>query len=419
MKLLTQTNRRYLYISLIALALNTIALLWGVSRLFDHFVDERLVQLQAEVLNYVNIHDSLPVFFQSTSAKLLAQPSAAIQGSSFRDTILFNDIEEEKEPFRRLRFGLQLSGQNYQIDILQSVVETEDIVGLVLLLNLVLILATVFGLFWAQKKLSARLWQPFYATLESLRSFHLTQAGPLLLAKTTTDEFVELNSSLERLTERVRHDYRSLKRFTEDASHEIQTPLAVIRIKLDTLLQSVGLNEGQLTHLHSAQRAAARLSRLQQNLLLLVKIENNQFQVQESISLKQLIANKLELLEDFIVSKNIHISNEGEDFSILLPPFLAETLIGNLISNAVKHNLMEGSIQIQLDKSSLNICNSSTQPEVPPIEFLARFRRGDSQSEGLGLGLAIVKEICDQQGWTLEVRFENGYWISIVHFQSS
>jgi signal transduction histidine kinase len=102
----------------------------------------------------------------------------------------------------------------------------------------------------------------------------------------------------------------------------------------------------------------------------------------------------------------------------LLPPFLAETLIGNLISNAVKHNLKGGSIQIQLDKSSLNICNSSTQPEVPPIEFLARFRRGDSQSEGLGLGLAIVKEICDQQGWTLEVKFENGNWTSIVHFHS-
>jgi len=417
MKLLTRTNRRYLLISMLALAVNTVALLLGVRSLFDHFVDERLTQLEAEVKQYVKKNDALPVFFQSTSAKLLSQHSAGLIARTFKDTILFNEIEQEKEPFRCLRFAQKINGQYFQVDILQSAVETEDIVGLVLLLNLALLVATVLVLFWAQKKLSERLWQPFYNTLERLRSFQLTQATPLLLVQSDIDEFAELNAAIGRLTEKARQDYRSLKRFTENASHEIQTPLAVIRAKLEILIQSEGLNGAQLADLHSTELAATRLSRLQQNLLLLVKIENEQFEAQEMIPLHQLISSKLELLKDFIEAKKLLVNTECSQVQLQLNPFLAETLISNLIGNAVKHNLPKaGWIRVELNESTLSISNSAKSPEAPAIEFVERFRRSNSQSEGLGLGLAIVAEICELYQWQLSVHFENNTWNTQIAF---
>lgn len=418
MKLLAQTNRRYLLISLIALVVSSGALFLGVRSLFNHFADERLTQLEEEIEVFVKVHDTLPVFFQSTSARLAAQQSEIPQHLGFGDTLLFNAIEQEEEPYRRLRFGLTMQGIPYQVDVMQSAVETEDIAEMVLLLNLALIVATFTALFWAQKRMSEQLWQPFNDTLERLRSFRLAQSEPLTLTETKTDEFAELNTALEHLTEKSRQDYHLLKRFTENASHEIQTPLAVIRVKLETLIQTEGLSNVQLGHLHSTQRAAARLSRLQQNLLLLVKIENEQFQAQEQVDFKRLLENKLELLEDFISAKNLRVSTNMQPIHVKANRFLAETLVGNLISNGVKHNLPEaGWLQVQLNDKQLVVTNSGLDPDCPAAELVERFRRSDHLSDGLGLGLAIVQEICEQYGWVLELGFEKGTWTTIVYFQ--
>jgi two-component system sensor histidine kinase QseC len=173
-----------------------------------------------------------------------------------------------------------------------------------------------------------------------------------------------------------------------------------------------------LTHLHSAQRAAARLSRLQQNLLLLVKIENDQFQQRELVDIKRLVESRLELLEDFIVTKKLHISTECLPLQRQLNLFLAETLVGNLLGNAVKHNLPEdGWIIVQLTEKALIISNSGFIPEVPAQKLTERFQRSSSQAEGLGLGLAIAKEICEVYDWTLQITFEQGTWKTSVQFR--
>jgi len=417
MKLLAQTNRHYLLISLLALAVSSVALFLGVRALFEEFADERLEQLQQEITAYAQTHDTLPVYFQSTGARLTVRPAAVYLFQAFADTVLLNEIEQEQEPYRRLRFGLQLQGRLYQVDLLQSALETEDIAETVLLLHLALMAAMFAALFWAQKGLSERLWAPFYHTLDRLRTFRLAQQEPLAFAATETDEFAELNATLERLTEKTRQDYDALKRFTENASHEIQTPLAVIHAKLDTLFQSDNLSDVQLAHLHSTQQAAARLSRLQQNLLLLVKIGNDQFQVQEPLDWKQLVESKLALLEDFIVAKNLHIRTQLQSVPILFNRFLAEMLVSNLVGNAVKHNLPDGGwLSVQLNEKQLVVTNSAATPIGPPAALVERFRRSDPQSDGLGLGLAIVREICEQAGWMLEVGFEEGAWKASVQF---
>ena len=402
---------------MVAMLVSTVVLLFGVRALFDELTDERLSQSKAEIEAYVQFNDSLPVFFQSASAKFIVQRVAVLAADSFSDTMMFNEFEQEEEPYRRLSFVLPLHNQLYKVDLLQSAVETEDIAEMVFLLQIGLMLAMFFILYWVQKRLSERLWRPFYDTLESLRNFRVSQPAPLSLSDTLIDEFAELNATLERITDKIRQDYHSLKRFTENASHEIQTPLAVIQAKLETLLQSDDLSNEQLALLYSSQRAAARLSRLQQNLLLLVKIENEQFQLLKKVDIKGLVESKLALLEDFIAAKNLHVQIEGNTPKRQLDPFLAETLVGNLLGNAVKHNLPDGGwLKVQLQEKQLIVSNSATMPASPAGELIARFRRSDTQVEGLGLGLSIAKEICEQYRWTLEVSFDKGTWETIVHF---
>ena len=417
MKLLAQTNRHYLRISLAALVISSLILFWGVRSLFDHVADERLLELKQEILIYVGQHDTLPNFFQSTGSKVIVQRSMTLDALHYGDTLLVNPLEHEEEPYRLLHFGLQIHGVPYQVDLLQSVIETEDIAETVLLLNLALLAALFIVLFWAQKHMSKRLWQPFYATIEQLRLFRLAQMEPLKFMPTGTDEFSELNTTLQRLTEKTRQDYQSLKRFTENASHEIQTPLAIVQAKLETLLRAEGLSDGQLAHLYGAQRAINRLSRLQQNLLLLVKIENDQFQMQTELDVKQLIASKLDMLEDFVEAKDLRVQTQLSPVQIQANSFLTEMVVSNLLGNAVKHNLPEkGWVTIALQEKQLTVKNSGPVPDGPVTELSERFRRSSSQAEGLGLGLAIVKEICDQYGWSLSIEFVRGEWIITVDF---
>jgi len=417
MKLLAQTNRHYLRISLVALLISSALLFWAVRRLFDEVADERLLELRQEILNYVAQYDTLPSFFQSTGSKVIVQPASHLAALQFGDTTLVNPLEQEEEPYRVLHFGLQAQGGIYRIDLLQSAVETEDIAETVLLLNLVLLVALFLVLFLAQKRMSLRLWQPFHATIEQLRGFRLAQSEPLTFPGTNTDEFAELHAALVRLTEKTRQDYQSLKRFSENASHEIQTPLAIVQAKLETLLQTPGLNDEQLTHLSGAQRAINRLSRLQQNLLLLVKIENDQFQTTTKLEVQQLVENKLAMLEDFIEVKGLRVETNFAPVEIQANPFLAEMVISNLLGNAVKHNLPEkGWLSVHLQQQQLIIKNAGSPPGGPVEELFERFRRSGSPTEGLGLGLAIAREICDQYGWLLTIEFSSGTWTSTIFF---
>ncbi|MEZ4927469.1 MAG: HAMP domain-containing sensor histidine kinase [Saprospiraceae bacterium] len=417
MKLIAQTNRYYLLMSMAALVIISTVLLLGIRHLFNRYSDERLDQMKTEIEIYVKNHGALPVFFESTNSKVYTNRTDISIIPTYSDTLIFNEIEQEDEPFRRLRFGLVAGSESLQVDVLLSSVETEDIALMVLLLNLSILIAILAMFFWTQRKLSVRLWEPFNNTLEQLRHFNLSQKDPLVLGKTNTDEFSELNKVIQRLTEKNRQDFNSLKRFTENASHEIQTPLSVIRIKLETLLQSDGLGKEQLTDLNSASSAAARLSRLQQSLLLLVKIENDQFPAKETIDLKSMVETKLDLLEDFISAKNILVQAELSSVQLIANPFLIDTLIGNLIGNAIKHNLPKGGVlSVQLSEQKLMVANSGNPPSLPVTELIERFRRNSQQTDGLGLGLAIVKEICDQYDWKLEVGFDKNVWTSTIHF---
>ena len=241
-----------------------------------------------------------------------------------------------------------------------------------------------------------------------MRGFRLTDHAPLHLSPAPVEEFRELNATLETFAGQVQQDYRAVKQFTENASHELQTPLAVIESKVEMLLQDETLSETQAQQINIIGQSTRRMARLNQSLLLLSKIENNQFSARKPVALKPLLEKKLAWLEDFIAEKRLAVEASLIEKTLQINPFLAETLVTNLLTNAVRHNIEGGFVRVSLGEKRLVVENPAAPPEGPVANLTARFARGNSRSDGAGLGPAMVSEICEQQGFALEMKFEQG-----------
>jgi len=196
------------------------------------------------------------------------------------------------------------------------------------------------------------------------------------------------------MSKKLQQDYRSLKEFNENASHEIQTPLAIIKSKLELLIQNEALDEDQMRIINSVYEATNRMSRLNQGLLLISKIDNNQFPRAEKINFQQLIEKNLEHFEELISLKKIRVTvSFSKKVEHEMNKTLAEILVSNLLSNAIRHNLEEGEISVTMDAENLTISNTGHPLTLSPGELFERFRKSDRNSESAGLGLAIVKRI--------------------------
>jgi signal transduction histidine kinase len=212
-------------------------------------------------------------------------------------------------------------------------------------------------------------------------------------------------------------DYQSLKRFTEDASHEIQTPLAVIQSKLETLMQYPDLKKEEAELINSAYIYTLRISKLSQTLLLLTKIANDQFPEKKTINLSELLEEKINIFEDQILEKSLSLTREIESECFFESDFfLAESLLINLIGNAVKHSIAGGFINIKLDKIHLEISNRAKPSQVSSSKLFDRFYKSDKSSDSPGLGLAIVKEICRLNKWDIKYELEDDLHKVTVYF---
>ncbi|GAB4490311.1 MAG: HAMP domain-containing sensor histidine kinase [Saprospiraceae bacterium] len=389
---------------------------------FDHETDEKLSVMKTEIESYVRANDTLPTFFQTVFDRWYAEPMPyGSMGNTpvptFSDTTFFNKFENETEPFRQLRFPVTIRGQTWLMSVCASTVEHHDLV-----LILAVLLATVFALLllvmlWVNRVVSRQVWRPFFETLEKMRRFRLADHAPLKLPPSSVEEIQELNTTLENLAHQVRREYHTVKKFTENASHELQTPLAVVQSKVEILLQDDSLNEAQVQQINIIGQSTRRMTRLNQSLLLLTKIENHQFSERKTVNLKSLLEKKLAWLEDFIAEKRLELQTDLAEKSLEANPFLAETLVTNLLTNAVKHNIADGLLRVILNENNLLVENSAVPPEGSVSDLTARFARGNPRSEGVGLGLAMVVEICEQQGFGLEMEFKDTVWRVRVLFE--
>ena len=222
------------------------------------------------------------------------------------------------------------------------------------------------------------------------------------------------------MIEKIYHDYSRLKEFSENASHEIQTPLSVIRSKLELLIQSENLNEEQVNFIQRINEAVSKLSRLNSALLTLTKIENRQFDDAVEIQVGTLIRKKLDELGEWIKQKNLEIImiDANEAATLKINPYLADLLFDNLIMNAIKHNIENGMINITLKNQRLSISNTGAPLHTDPEKLFTRFAKNDPASDSLGLGLAMVQQICASYHFDLHFTSEKSFHTIIISFKS-
>jgi signal transduction histidine kinase len=245
-----------------------------------------------------------------------------------------------------------------------------------------------------------------------IQSFDLKQQEPIRLPPTRTSEFMELNQFLGRMTEKAREDYQSLKEFTENASHELQTPTAVIRGKLDLLMES-DIRDEQAILIAEMQNALERLSRIHSSLTLLTKLENKEYEAKEPVCISNLMRETLNAFEELIQMKALTLeANIEKGVYVPLHAALADLLITNLVSNAIRHNFSRagegGFIRVLLSRDGLVVTNSGREPQVPTPELFERFKKGNAGSDSIGIGLAIVRQICELSGFDIVYEYKDG-----------
>jgi signal transduction histidine kinase len=231
---------------------------------------------------------------------------------------------------------------------------------------------------------------------------------------TKITEFKELNESIRMMAQKVMKDYQSLKNFTDHASHEMQTPLAIINSKLDVLIQEPELSEASMSQIQSIYTAVEKLSRLSQSLLLLTRIENNHYTGLQQVPIHTLIKEKSLEFQDWIQTASLNISLELDPLHVTMNRELAEIMVSNLFRNAIRHGETGNTIVIKTSSNRLTVSNTGKTP-LNKNRIFDRFYKSD-HSEGSGLGLAIVQQICDQYHFSLGYDFRDEQHIFTVLF---
>jgi len=289
--------------------------------------------------------------------------------------------------------------------VAKSLEGTDDLTRSILLISLATILVILVTSLVINRVLLKKLWQPFYTSLDILKNFRVDKKQSLNFPSTQIDEFTFMNQTIGKTTNQAQQEYSLLKEFTENASHEMQTPLAIIRSKLDLLIQDENLSEDQSKTMQSAYTAIEKLSRLNQSLLLLAKIENNQYADTSRINLKDKITEKLDAFHELWQNQNISVTFSLKDATVNLNTELADILLNNLFSNATRHNFSNGTIDVALEEKQLKISNSSNEKELNSRQMFLRFFSQDRKSRYNGLGLSIIKQICDVSGISIQYLF--------------
>ena len=417
MKLLSKYNRANI------LATITVFIIGGLCYYFIlHFVlikqlDRDLEIEEQEIVDYVNVNKTLPPATSSKDQKITFELTESKVARNFVSEDFLNDKEDEHETIRRLVFPVNLTGKNYKVSVSKSQQETEDLVQLIVTITLSMVVLLLLALFIINRFVFNKLWLPFNNILSELKQFNLSSGKPLNLKESNISEFKELNNAVAVMGERVVKEYKSIKSFTENASHEIQTPLAIINSKLDVLIQDESLSEFQMKQLQAVYDALDRISNLNQSLLLLTKMENNQFLEKENISIDGLIKDKFTQFEELAHDKNIVITKTIQPINITGNKQLLDILISNLLNNAIRYNIPGGSLIITLNEEGFIISNNSFLPALDEQQIFQRFyRHANTKQEGNGLGLSIVKQVCSIAGYVIRYSFSDGRHEFLVEF---
>jgi len=333
------------------------------------------------------------------------------------DTVRYSGVSDLAESYRKLTTTLSVENDVYLLEIYEEVAAWDKISMTVMLSVLAALFIWVILLYIVNQFVFGRILAPFYDTIDRLEHISSPSQVGDPFPEPNTYEIRVLNNALNTMLTQIKSSFDDQRKFIQNASHELLTPLSIIRQKAEKMISDAdGLNHNNIEKLHEIQQTAVRLTRLSNDLLLISRVENRQFQMDDKIHVAEVIGQVLHELEDFIHIKNLNIEKDLSS-NLVVPgnKELIHSAIYNIIQNAIKYSPEGSKIRLFLSKKETGKTELSISDEGPGIpkelidKVFDRFRKGEKLSDhgnsSPGLGLSIVKSICELHG--LDYKAEN------------
>ena len=389
MKLTTKTSLSFISLSTIFFLIGSVLMYFAVRSILAEDLSSRLYQMQGNFIDNINSKNDIN---SASNQHVFINESFVINTTQFSDTVL---IENDKYVlYRKICFYHNFQNKIYKVEILQSQAQTDLLIWRIVILNVALAMVFFLIIFFLNQISVRRGLKVFYSTVRKLENFNISKPELMYFENAEIDELKKLTEVLKTMSIKISGDFNDQKEYTENVSHEIQTPLAIISSKADELLQSENLKKEEMEQLEIIMNTTSRLAKINQALILLTKIDNSFYTDQSVISIDKIIHEKLDFFSDLILERKISLKiNIYNGLDYKMNRYLADTLFLNIIKNAIMHNNISGSININLEGNILQIMN--TGPKLlNKYPIFKRFVRSNNK-DSLGIGLSIVKKICN------------------------
>ena len=343
------------------------------------------------------------------SIKSIPEDYALQVRDTYKDTLVFSSVKNTYERTRVLTTAFVAeNGQYYEMKIISQELDRGKLIQQLATSLLWLYLFVLLSIVLVNNFVLKKTWQPFYQILNYLKEFRLDKESVIEPPKTKIKEFANLNKTVQNLLKENVDVFSSQKQLIENASHEIQTPLAISINKLELLAATENLSNNHIQKIGDVIETLQRLADLNKSLSLLSKIENKQFPLEESVDFDVIFNRILSDFSDYTEFRKIEINYfVKETWVRKMNKNLAEILVMNLVKNAIFHNRLNGKVKIEVSSTEFTIENTSDEPALQADKIFKRFNKNQNKKGSTGLGLAIIKAITDVSGLTVSYSYTN------------
>lgn len=336
----------------------------------------------------------------------------------YYDSDIYIPEKKEFEPARVLKtIFLGKDSIWYELTVATPTFEREDLLHTILwwifCLYLVILITGVTVTMWIFHKSML----PLYALLHWLDNYVPGQKPQPITNNTDITEFNRLNDAVWQATCRYEKAYERQKQFIGNASHELQTPLAVLGNKMEWMLNNSNFTEEQMQEIMEMLQTQRHIVRLNKDLLLLTKIDNCQFMGDASeIGIASVVKEQQTVYSEIYEEKGISCNFRQEANPVVTMNLsLANVLIANLLRNAYIHTPDREEIEIVLSGKTLSIANTGLSP-LNGERIFERFYQGAKKEGSTGLGLSIAKAVCNAYNIDIRYSFNSGMHVFTVTF---
>ena len=414
-KLLSKTTLFYLVFTFLAFFLSAVYLTQEAEEFIHDELQHRFNYTEKKVMRQIragNYPEKLPsnvlLFQLEKKPDLTADPV-------YSDTLVYNSELEEMQLLRKKTIVFEEESKYYKLIIYKSLEDfyrlKNDIFGA--LIPAFFILAIAIVLF--NSLLSGSLFKPFNKILSQMRTYKVGIGAGIKSVNTSTTEFRKMQQLYHEMVERIEHEYRNLKEYTENMAHEMQTPLTVIRNKTENLIADEDLMQKHFSTVKIIYDETNHLSKLGNTLNLITKIENQEFNNAVCIPTRAVIEKHLEAISEVAKLKSLEIKKElSQEHILFIDPFLLDIILKNVLRNAVRYGSEDGPIKIKTTADSLSVSNFGPPLDVSSERLFERFYRKNGTRASQGLGLSLVKKICELNNLKISYEYGNNQHIFTI-----